>query len=132
MHNSNSVLTYLKDGLFWYRVTLNTIEINKTFICKYCEKQPLIFICFQVCISKSKFREIGQRQKSAWRMYTKSPVLHSTLPRPILLSNSTCLLFYLNLVEIATFRLRTVWKRFRQIPLPFSVHEQNKPFCSDG
>lgn len=44
MHNSNSVLTYLKDGLFWYRVILNTIEINETFICKYCEKQPLIFV----------------------------------------------------------------------------------------
>lgn len=72
---------------------------------------------------------MGWRQTLALKMYAKSPVFHSTLPRPILLSNSNCHLFYLNLVDIAMFRLRTVWKRLRQIYLPFSVHELKKtPF----
>jgi len=75
--------------------------------------------------------EMGRGPKSAWRTHAKSPLLQSTSPRPILLSNSNCHLFYFNLVEIATLTLRTVWEILGQIPCRFQLMNQKSPFLTD-
>lgn len=116
-------------------MTTNTKKINEIFICKYCEKQLLIFISPSKCVFQSLnlgTQGDGMKTEVSLENACKSSALHSTLWRPILLSNSNCHPFYLNLVEAVMLRLRTVWKRPMQIPLPILVHALKKSFCSDG
>lgn len=132
MCSSNSVLKYLKDDLCI--IVQSDAEYQQNHWDLHMWKLTIsIYFCSEVCVSESKFRksETGWSQKSPWRIYAKSPMFHSTLPWPILLNNSNCHL-YLHLAEITMIRVRTIWERLKQISLPFSVQEQEKPFCSDG